>query len=296
MKKPFPRKLTAGADLLLFTLPALVSVALVTLIPFVMNMYYSLYEWNGISRNKTFIGLQNFIRIFAADKGFRSSLVFTFRFTVFFVIAVNVLAIVIAYALVSNKKAAYVFRSFYFTPYIISLVAISLIWKCVLGPGFNYLFEVTEWSFFGLSWLGAPKEAFYTVIFVAIWQNIGYYMVVYIAGFTGIAADVLEAAGVDGATGLTKFFKIQLPLLMPSITICAFTSLTYSFKLFDIVLVLTKGGPASATTSIAYNIYNEAFISSNYGLATAKSLVFFVLVLTVTIIQLKFFKSREVGY
>lgn len=296
MKKGLPKQMRAAGELMMFSLPALATVAVVTLIPFLMNMYYALYEWNGISKDKTFVGLQNFAYIFKSDTGFKTSLVFTLKFTVLFVLIVNVLAIVIAYALANNRKIAYLFRSFYFTPYIISLVAISLIWKCILGPGFNNLYDMTNWEFFGISWLGSPKPALATVVFVAVWQNIGYYMVIYVAGFTGVASDVLEAASVDGATGFTKFARIQLPLLMPSITICAFTSLTYSFKLFDVILVLTKGGPAGSTTSIAYNIYTEAFSASNYGLATAKSLIFFVLVLAITAIQLKFFKSKEVSY
>lgn len=296
MKKGLKNKLKNAGSFALFSVPALAAVALVTLIPFLMNMYYALYEWNGISKTKTFVGLANFVKIFTADKDFMSSLWFTVRFTIVFVVIINTVAIAIAYGLANNRKLAYLFRSFYFTPYIISLVAISLIWKCILGPGFNNLYELTGWGIFGVSWLGSPGPAFWTVVLVAVWQNIGYYMVIYVAGFTGIASDVLEAASVDGATGLTRFFRIQLPLLMPSITICTFTSLTYSFKLFDIVLVLTKGGPGGATTSIAYNIYTEAFLASNYGLATAKSLIFFVLVLAITAIQLKFFKAKEVSY
>lgn len=296
MKSRMPKKLAHYGDLLLFSLPALLFVAMATLIPFVMNMYYALFDWNGISRSKEFVGLQNFVKIFTADKTFRQSIWFTVRFTVFFVLVVNLIAIVIAYALANNSRISYIFRSFYFIPYIISLVAISLIWKCILGPGFTNLYDSTNWAMFGLSWLGDPKMAFYTVVWVAVWQNIGYYMVIYIAGFTAIPSDVLEAASVDGAVGMTRMLRIQLPLLMPSITISIFTSLTYSFKLFDIILVLTKGGPADATTSIAYNIYTEAFNAGNYGLATAKSLVFFVMVLVVTMIQLRFFKSREVSY
>lgn len=296
MKKGLRKKLSATGSLAVFTLPALAAVAIVTLIPFLMNMYYALYEWNGVSKTKVFVGLQNFVKIFTSDKDFITSLWFTLKFTLVFVLAINILAIAIAYGLANNRKIAYLFRSFYFTPYIISLVAISLIWKCILGPGFNNLYDITQWEFFGISWLGSPGPAFFTVVFVAVWQNIGYYMVIYVAGFTGVASDVLEAASVDGATGLTKFLRVQLPLLMPSITICTFTSLTYSFKLFDVVLVLTKGGPAGSTTSIAYNIYTEAFSASNYGLATAKSLIFFVLVLAITAIQLKFFKAKEVSY
>lgn len=296
MNKSLSKKITHYLDFFAFTLPALLCVVIVTNIPFILNMYYSVFEWNGISKTKVFVGLDNFIRIFTSDKSFVKSLIFTGKFTVIFVIAINVVAIITAYALANNAKIGYLFRSFYFAPYIISLVAISLIWKCILGPGFSNLFESTNFSVFGLSWLGSSTLVFYTVVFVAVWQNIGFYMVIYIAGFTSIPTDVMEAASIDGANGFQKLMKIQLPLLMPSITIAVFTSLTYAFKLFDIVLVLTKGGPAGSTTTIAYDIYAEAFASGRYGAATAKSLVFFVIVLAITVIQLKISKSREVEY
>lgn len=296
MKPGLAKKISSYADFALFTLPALFSVVMVTLIPFALNAYYCFFDWNGVSRNMNFVGLDNFKSIFTTDTIFMNSLIFTAKFTVFFVIFVNIVSILIAYALSNNAKISTVFRSFYFIPYIISLVAISLIWKCILGPGFNNLFESTGVPFFEMSWLGSSSLVFFTVTFLTIWQNVGFYMVIYIAGFMGIPPDILEAASVDGATGITRFFRIQIPLLMPSITISVFTSITYAFKLFDIVLVLTRGGPGGATTSVAYDIYTDAFANGHYGEATAKSLIFFVAVLLVTAVQLKFFKSKEVNY
>lgn len=281
-------------DFIFFTFPAFFCVLMVTNIPFLLNMYYSFFDWDGISRTKKFIGFGNFVRIFTLDKSFLKSLFFTLRFTVFYVIIVNIIAILIAYVLSKNKKIGYVIRSFYFVPHIISLVAISLIWKSILGTGFTNLYEQTNLQFFANSWLGKPNLAFYSVVFITIWQNVGFYMIIYIAGFMGIPSDVLEAASIDGASSIVKFFKIQLPLLMPAITISIFSSLTYAFKLFDIVLVLTNGGPAGSTTSIALNIYDEAFKSNRYGVATTKSLIFFVLVMIITVIQLYWFKSKEV--
>ena len=156
------------------------------------------------------------------------------------------------------------------------------------------LYTVTGWDIFNWSWLGTPKLAFYVVVIMAVWQNLGFYMVNYIAGIIAVPTELLEAARIDGATAFQVFKKITLPLIMPAVSICMLTSLTFAFKLFDIIMVFTKGGPANSTVSVAYNIYKEAFVNSKYGLATAKSLVFVVFVLLVTAIQMKITKSKEV--
>jgi raffinose/stachyose/melibiose transport system permease protein len=155
---------------------------------------------------------------------------------------------------------------------------------------------MTGFELFGMSWLGDASYAFISVVVVSIWQNLGFYMIIYIAGFMAIPESILEAASIDGANRKTQFLKVKLPLLMPSITICTFYSLTFGLKLFDIILVLTKGGPGNSTKTVAYDIFTDAFMSNKYGIATAKSLIFFVVVLIVTIIQLRYFKNREVEY
>jgi len=288
------KKLLLGVEFGVFTFPALGFVLFATIIPFIMNLYYSVFEWNGISQEKTFVGLQNFAKIFTNDALFLQSSIFTLRFSVFFVIIVNVLAIAIAIPLAKDKRVTRVGRAFYYVPYIISLTAISLIWKFIFGPGFEALFKLTDWNFFGWSWIGTPNLAFYVVIIMTVWQNVGFYVVIYVAGMIAVPRDVMEASQIDGAGKWQAFRKITLPLIMPSISICILTSLTFAFKLFDVIMVFTKGGPANSTVSVAYNIYKEAFTNSSYGLATAKSLVFFVVVLMITLIQLRVTKSKEV--
>ena len=184
-------------------------------------------------------------------------------------------------------------RAVYYIPYIISLTAISLIWKFILGPGFEALYSVTGWEFLtgaGLEhrnwrfmWLSSWQ---YGRILVFIWSII-------LRNHCS-SRQLLEAARIDGATSFQVFRKITIPMIMPAISICMLTSMTFAFKLFDIIMVFTKGGPANSTVSVAYNIYKEAFVNSKYGLATAKSLVFVVFVLIVTAIQMKITKSKEV--
>jgi raffinose/stachyose/melibiose transport system permease protein len=147
---------------------------------------------------------------------------------------------------------------------------------------------------FNWSWVGTPKLAFWVVVIMTVWQNVGFYMVNYIAGIISVPKELAEAARIDGASRFQVLRKITLPLIMPSISICMLTSMTFAFKLFDVIMVFTKGGPANSTVSVAYNIYKEAFVNSKYGLATAKSLIFVVFCLAVTAVQLRVTKSREV--
>jgi len=278
----------------LFVFPAVIFVLFATDIPFIMNLYYSVFDWNGVGKSMTFVGLDNYIKIFTNDSLFWKGVKFTLKFAVFYVLIVNALSLTVALVMSRETKTTSVGRAFYYVPYIISLTAISLIWKFILGPGFEALYSVTGWEIFNWSWLGTPKLAFYVVVIMAVWQNLGFYMVNYIAGIIAVPKELMEAARIDGAGSIQVFLKITLPMIMPAISICMLTSLTFAFKLFDIIMVFTKGGPANGTVTVAYNIYKEAFVNNKYGLATAKSLVFVVFVLIVTAIQMKVTKSREV--
>lgn len=278
----------------LFVFPAVAFVLFATDIPFVMNLYYSVFNWNGIGKNMEFVGLANYVKIFTADPLFWKGVRFTLKFAVFYVVIVNIVSLTVAIVMARENKVNSLGRAFYYIPYIISLTAINLIWKFILGPGFEALYSVTGWEFFNWSWLGTPKLAFYVVVVMAVWQNLGFYMVNYIAGIIAVPGELLEAARIDGATSFQVFRKITIPMIMPAISICMLTSMTFAFKLFDIIMVFTKGGPANSTVSVAYNIYKEAFVNSKYGLATAKSLVFVVFVLIITAIQMKITKSKEV--
>lgn len=277
-----------------FSFPALILATVMIYIPFVMSGYYSLTKWNGIAKEAQFIGVENFKTIFAGSKDFVNSLAFTSKYTIAFVVFSNVLAVLLA--LVLNKKLplSNLFRGMFFVPYIMSMTIVGFIWKFIFSQGFDQFYKLTEWEWLNLSWLGDPKLAFFSVAFVGIWQQLGFYIVLYIAGLQAVPADVLEAATVDGANGVQRFFKVTLPLLGPSITTCIFMSLTNALKVFDIILALTKGGPGNSTYSVTLQIYNEAFTSNNYGLGSAESIVYFVFVLAITQIVLKIFSAKEV--
>jgi raffinose/stachyose/melibiose transport system permease protein len=277
-----------------YTLPAIVLVTMMMYIPFIMSGYYSLTEWNGISKEAKFIGLDNFVTIFVKSKDFLNALVFTGKYTVVFVVCSNVFALFLAVCLTKKFRGANVFRGIFFVPYIMSMTIVGFIWKFIFTQGFSKLSEMTNWGTWKLSWLGDPKLAFYSVALVGVWQSLGFYIVLYIAGLQAVPADVLEAATVDGANSRQRFFRVTLPLLGPSITTCIFMSLTNGLKVFDIILALTKGGPGTATYSVTLQIYKEAFQNNNYGLGSAESIIYFLAVLVVTQVVLKAFSSREV--
>ena len=288
------RKTKRQMETVLFSLPAIVLVCLMMYLPFVLSGYYSLTEWNGISKEARFIGVSNFKKIFLESEDFLGSLWFTARYTFFFVIFSNVFAIALAVVLTKKFKAANFFRGIFFIPYIMSMTIVGFIWKFIFTSGFEKLYEITDWNVWNLSWLGDTSLVFYSVAFVGVWQSLGFYIVLYIAGLQAVPSDVLEAAVVDGATGRQKFFKVTLPLLGPSFTTCIFMSLTNGLKVFDIILALTKGGPGTATNSVTLQIYKEAFTSNNYGLGSAESIVYFLFVLIITQLVLKAFSRKEV--
>ena len=281
-------------DFPVFTFPAFLFIMLSTIIPFLLNIYYSLFEWNGISKNMKFVGLNNFIRVLTKDPDFGHALLFTFKFTLFFVIIINILALFIALIISKKSILSNIGRSLYYIPHIVSLVAVSLIWKFLFGSGFDTLLAMTGLKVFGLSWVGDPKYVFYSLLIITIWQNLGFYLIIYIAGIIAVPTDISEAAEIDGASHIGKFVNITLPLIMPSIIVCVLLSITYALKLFDIILVFTRGGPAGTTITAAYDIYKEAFVRNNYGQATTKSLILFVAVLLFIIAQLRIFKKKEV--
>ena len=294
MNKTSKRHRREWLETVCFTVPALILVTVMMYIPFEMSGYYSLTEWNGIAREPVFVGMENFKKLFSGGSIFLGSLGFTIKYTVFFIVFSNVIALALAVALTKKFRFANLYRGLFFIPYIMSMTIVGFIWKFIFTKGFEKLYSMTELGFLNLSWLGDPKLAFYSVAFVGVWQALGFYIVLYIAGLQAIPGDVLEAAVVDGATASQKFFRVTLPLLGPSITTCIFMSLTNGLKVFDIILALTKGGPGTATYSTTMQIYQEAFTNNNYGMGSAEAIIYFIFVLITTQLVLRVMSRREV--
>lgn len=281
-------------EFLVFVIPAIIFIMIATIIPFFLNFFYAFTDWNGIAKIVNFIGLSNFKEIFTNNPDFKAALVFTLKYSVLYVLIVNIGAIILALILDMKIRARNIMRASIFTPYVLSLIIVGFIWNFILIVGFDTLYNVIGIDVFQLSWLGNPNLAFWSVVLVSVWQSIGFYVVIYIAGLQSIPQELIEASMVDGANIYQRFWRIILPMLMPAVTVCSFFSIKSALMVFDIIFSLTNGGPGGVTVSTAMDIYREAFINNRYGLAIAKSLIFFLLVVVITMLSVKFLKAREV--
>ena len=278
----------------LLTLPSIIMVVVAIYIPFILSGYYSLTEWNGIAKAPVFIGLENFRTLFTGNSTFIRALVFTGKYTALSMVLVNIFALLLAVMLVKKLKSVNLLRALFFVPYIISMTIVGFIWQFVFSQGFEDLYLLTGLGFLNYSWLGDVHLVFYSVVIVGVWQSVGFYVVLYIAGLQSIPSELLEAAVVDGAGPFRSFFSITLPMLIPSLTTCVLMSMINALKVFDTILALTKGGPAGVTYSVTLDIYREAFQYNNYGLGAAKSLVFFIIILLLTQFVLRAFRKLRV--
>lgn len=277
-----------------FTVPVVIAILLFVEIPFFMSVLYSFTKWNGLDKTPKFVGLENYKELLFNDKDMMHALVFTLAFTVLMVLFTNLIALLLAAILDSEIKGRNALRAAFYVPNIISLIVIGYVWKFIFSNGFDSFYNLTHMGIFSLSWLGDTKIVFFSVLVVTVWQAIGFYLIIYIAGLQTVSRDLIEAALIDGANRVTRFFKITLPLIMPSITVCVFYSLSNALKTFDVIFSLTFGGPGLASTSIALDIYKTAFISNRFGYGSAKSVVLFLLIMAVTVTQVTIFKRREV--
>ena len=270
-----------------FLLPTFAAFVIGFIIPFVQGVYLSFCKFQTINKT-TFIGVSNYVKAFA-DTQFTQAFWFTVRFTVVSTLLINVIALMIALLLTRGIKGTNLFRTVFFMPNLIGGIVLGYIWQILLNCV--------------LSLLGKPLLAlnstygYWGLIILMCWQQIGYMMIIYIAGLQSIPNDYIEAARIDGATTWQTLWRVKLPNLMPSITICSFLSLTNSFKLFDQNLALTAGEPAHASEMLALNIYNTFYARSGpqwKGIGQAKAVIFCIIVVAISLIQLKATLSKEV--
>lgn len=274
LKKYFP----------VFLLPTLIAFAFAFLVPFVMGVYLSFCQFKTIT-NAQFIGWDNYIKIFA-DRDFLNALLFTVRFAVLSVLSINLFAFLLALALTRRIKGTNLFRTVFFMPNLIGGIVLGYIWQQIINAVLlqyeTTLVANAAYGFFGL-------------LLVMNWQMIGYMMIIYIAGLQNLPADILEAAQIDGAGGWQTLIKVKIPLVMPSVTICLFLTVSNSFKLFDQNLALTAGAPGKRTAMLALDIYNTFYGRSGYeGVGQAKAVLFFVIVAVIALTQLAATRRREI--
>ena len=270
-----------------FVLPTLLAFIIGFIWPFIWGIYLSFQRFTTVSKT-TFVGLDNYIRVFQ-DETFIHAFWFTAAFTVVSTVLINIFAFAIALVLTRGIRGTNLFRTVYFMPNLIGGILLGYIWQILLNGV--------------LANLGKPllaldeRYGFIGLVILMCWQQIGYMMIIYIAGLQSVPNDLIEAAKIDGATNREILFKIKVPLVMPSITICTFLTLTNSFKLFDQNVALTGGEPSNLSEMLALNIYSTFYGRSGAqwkGIGQAKAVVFFLIVVVISLIQLRFTRSKEV--
>ncbi|MBE7045221.1 MAG: sugar ABC transporter permease [Ruminococcaceae bacterium] len=267
----------------LFLLPTLIAFFIAFFIPLIMGIYLSFTEFTTVT-DAEFIGFQNYILAFE-NQDFLNALWFTLRFTAVSVISVNLIAFFLALALTKKLPGTNIFRTIFFMPNLIGGIVLGYIGLLIIN---GILLR------FGVTLTYSPAYGFWGLIFLMNWQMIGYMMVIYIAGIQNIPPELIEAAHIDGANNLRILRHITIPLVMPSVTICLFLTLTNSFKLFDQNLALTNGAPAKQTQMLALDIYNTFYGTIGAeGIGQAKAVIFAIILLIIGCVQLYFTRRKE---
>lgn len=280
LKKYFP----------IFVLPTLAAFLVSFAVPFVSGVYLSFTKFKVVNEN-TWVGLENYIKLFTTDKTFMNSLWLTVKFTAVSVVSINILAFALALLLTKGLKGTNAFRTVFFMPNLIGGIVLGHIWSLIINGVLGY---------FGVDITYDPKYGFWGLIILMNWQLIGYMMIIYIAGIQNIPEYLNEAAAIDGATPTQTLFHVTIPMVMPSVTICSFLTLTNSFKLFDQNLALN--GKSPDTSLLALDIYKTFYdhtglqLASWHGIGQAKAVIFFLIVALIAFIQLRATSQKEVEH
>lgn len=271
----------------LFLLPTALAFCIGFLYPFLLGLYRSFCEFTS-PVDYHWAGFSNYFRAFA-DEGFRRAFGFTAAYAVVSILIINICAFALAYALTQKLRGSNIFRTVFFMPNLIGGIVLGYIWQILI----NCVLSLVKQPLLQLN----TAAGYWGLIILMCWQQVGYMMIIYIAGLQNVPGDLIEAAQIDGANPWQALVRIKLPMVMSSVTICLFLSLTNSFKLFDQNLSLTGGEPNHASEMLALNIYNTFYTRSGpqwKGIGQAKAVIFFVLVVAIALVQLRATRSREV--
>lgn len=279
---------------IVFLFPMVFAFAVTVIIPFILGIIYSFTDWNGVQVTK-FVGFGNYITMFK-QSDYIYSFVITLIYTVINMILVNVVGFILALLCSSKIKGTTFFRSAYFLPNLIGGIVLGYVWQFIFNKVFTTIFAGS------LSMLTDANLALLAILIVNTWQYAGYIMLIYLTGLQTVPKDVLEASSVDGASALTTLFKIKMPMIANTFTVCIFLTLVNSFKQFDLNLAITNGAPSrilgtkiiQSTELLALNIYNTAIGKNNYALGQTKAVIFFIILAVVSLSQVAISKKREV--
>jgi ABC-type sugar transport system permease subunit len=280
----------------IFILPALFFYTLFVIVPTASSLYLSFTSWDGISTDIRYIGFDNFVEMWHSDR-VQNALKNTLILSVVLVILENVVALILAMLVDQVRWFRNLFRSIFYFPVLLSGIVMGFVWTIILNYNFGVLtqiFDKFHLSFLKVDWLGNPDYALIAIVIATVWKSSGYYMIIYLAGLQGIPPELTEAASIDGANRWQQFRHITFPLLAGAFTVCMMLSMIGSLKIFDQIAVMTDGGPGFATETLTYIVYKVAFGELRQGYGTALSLVLFLLILIVSLIQIKVLRKREV--
>jgi multiple sugar transport system permease protein len=292
-RSTYGRRALAGYG---FIAPAMVFLIGFALLPFLFTVYVSFHDWNMLTAvtSMPFRGLDNYSYLIFEDPLFRQTFANTFIFAAGNVAISSVLALGVALLLNGEARIPTFWRAVYFLPYVTSSVAISIVWANLYHPSyglFNGILELLRLP--PMRFLASLETALPSVIAVAVWHAVGYYMIIFLAGLQSIPLEVYEAAKVDGANALQRFRSITLPLLRPTLLFVAVVNTLGSLQVFDLVFVLTNGGPVNATNTVVLYMYQTAFNFTRMGRASAMAVLLFLVILVVTLVQLRLLRSKE---
>lgn len=275
----------------LFLTPCLLALCIVLAIPLFSGVYYSFTDWNGTSVSG-FTGLDNYRRLFA-DTDFINSLFFTGKFAITSIIGINVIGLCLALLVTQKFRLSTPLRTAFFMPNLIGGIILGFIWQFIFIRSFEAIGEAVGSNFFS-GWLSTTEKGFWGLVILYVWQMAGYIMIVYISFLNNIPDELLEAAMIDGASTWQRFWRIKFPMLAPAFTVSLFLTLSGAFKVYDQNLALTGGGPFNSTEMAAMNIYNTAFRIQDMSYAQAKAVVFLLIIVVISVIQIYITRKREV--
>lgn len=284
------KKKRDALDFIKFVFPMLTLYTLFFIVPLFQTIGYSFTDYNGINPEREFIWFDNYIQVFR-DALFYNSMKFTALSALLLIVFANVLGFLLALALNRKIRSRNVLRAIIFCPFIFNNVTVGFIWQFLLGRFMTDLYPATGWEVFHIGWLSDESLVLYSVVAVKLWQSVGYFMVIYLAGLQIIPQDPAEAAVIDGCTGIKQIRYITLPLMKPTVFVCLFLAITESLNMFPLLMSLTNGGPGHASENISLYIYNEAFKSHRMGYASALAVVLTIVISIVAALQMRMTKE-----
>jgi raffinose/stachyose/melibiose transport system permease protein len=277
---------------LFMTLPAVLLFFTFHTYPALQGIFYSFTDWHGYG-SWNFVGLKNYINVFQDDRALHAYL-FTFKFAIITTIIVNIFSLLIALGLNSKIKGRNFLRGIYFLPNILSVLIVGFIFNYIFAHILPQIGNSLHFKFLAKNILGDPNLAWLGIVFVAAWQSIAFNTILYLAGLQTISADIYEASSIDGAGKWREFWSITFPLIAPFFTINMVLALKGFLMVFDQVVAMTGGGPGESTESISYLIYNGGFSGGEFAYQSANAVIYFIVIVVISVLQLRFLQKREV--